>query len=62
MSRKPPPQLPEGRMLRCPTKGCPNWLYAYVTTSGKLIAACPACKFSHWAPSPPEGEPAKEQG
>lgn len=65
MARQPR-QLPEGRMLRCPTKGCPNWLYAYLTPTGTLLAACMACKW--WTgqggldPDEGAGEPAKEQG
>jgi len=56
MARPPRPQLPPGRLLHCPTKGCPNLLMAWGTADGRLLAACTACKFSIERPT--EGPPA----
>jgi hypothetical protein len=40
------PKLPEGRLLHCPTKGCSGLMYAFLTPTGEVLAACMACKYS----------------
>lgn len=58
--KRQPRQLPEGRILHCPTKGCPNLLMAWGATDGRLLAVCTACKFSIERPT--DGQPMNPSG